>query len=222
MTWKNEKWLSDVFPGASRIYEEYRHLTRRELAIVSAGVLDLALAQLLTMRLMNHPKEYENFLGLNGDGRAPAGSFGARIQLALLTGVITEEDATILRLIKNIRNQFAHRVRVDFTSPQLLGLTQRLCGAWEGRTRALSFPGFSPEAAANGMSQIRQHLATEPEAGAGLLLSILATYQAYFHRLSEWITRVDDVVSRNKEWQPTSSPLQADDKQEGSPDGSSL
>ena len=42
MTWKIEKWLSEVFPGEDRLYEEYRGLSGRELAIVAAAVLDLA------------------------------------------------------------------------------------------------------------------------------------------------------------------------------------
>jgi hypothetical protein len=69
--------------------------------------------------LRQNRKEIELFLGIDGDGRAPAGSFGARIQLALLVGLITEEDATILRQIKNLRNTFAHRVKVDFLSPSV-------------------------------------------------------------------------------------------------------
>src|SRR5437868_8884315 len=117
MAWKTEKWLSEVFPGEHRIYSEYRELSHRELAIVAAAVLDVAIAELLSRRLLDLPKEYEDFLGLDEDGRPPAAAFGARIQLALLLGVITDRDAAILREIKHIRNRFSHRVRVDFTSP---------------------------------------------------------------------------------------------------------
>lgn len=199
MAWKIEKWLTEVFPGPSRIYEEYRHLSRRELAIVTAGVLDLGLAQLLSMRLAGNDREREEFLGLNGDGRAPAGSFGARIQLGVLTGTISSDDAEILRVIKNIRNCFAHRVQVDFTSTDVLPLTRKLCERWEERTKRLAIPGMSPEAVTLGMNEIRKHLPTEPEAGAGLLLSIFSTYQAYFHRLSDRITPIEDVVRKRTE-----------------------
>lgn len=198
MAWKIEKWLSDVFPGASRIYEEYRHLTRRELAIVTAGVLDLAIAELLSMRLAGSPGEREEFLGLSGDGRAPAGSFGARIQLSVLTGIITPEDADILRVIKNIRNRFAHRVNVDFNSAEVLPLTRRLCEKWGERASRLAIPGVCPEAAAAGLNNIKNYLESEPEAGAGLLLSVFATYQAYFHRLSDRVTPIGDVVHKAK------------------------
>jgi len=59
MTWKIERWLAEVFPGESEIYSEYRSLPPRELAIVSAAVLDVALAELLSLRLADHNKEVE-------------------------------------------------------------------------------------------------------------------------------------------------------------------
>jgi hypothetical protein len=74
MAWKVDRWLSDVFPGADKIYSEYRTLPPRELAIIAAGVLDVALTELISLRLADYPSEAEDFLGLNGDGRAPAGS----------------------------------------------------------------------------------------------------------------------------------------------------
>src|SRR5687768_433997 len=114
MTWKTERWLDEVFPGESQIYSEYRTLSPRELAIVAAAVLDVALAELLVLRLSPYDKEAQEFLGLNGDGRAPTGTFGSRIQLGLLIGLLTPEDASILRVIKELRNLFAHRVDVSF------------------------------------------------------------------------------------------------------------
>lgn len=100
MAWKIERWLADVFPGENSIYSEYRSLSPRELSIVSAAVLDVALAELLVLRLRDESKEIEDFLGLNGDGRAPVGSFGARIQLGVIVGLLTPNDAAILRTIK--------------------------------------------------------------------------------------------------------------------------
>jgi len=90
MAWKIERWLAEVFPGETKIYQEYRGLSPRELAIVSAAILDSALVEIIALRLGGGPeKEVEAFLGADGDGRAPVGSFGARIQLALLLGIIT-------------------------------------------------------------------------------------------------------------------------------------
>jgi hypothetical protein len=117
LVWKVERWLTEVFPGQNRIYLEYRALPERELVIVSAAVLDAALVELLSLRLLDLPKEVEAFLGVDGDGRAPIASFGARIQLALLLGIITSEDAAVLRQIKALRNLFAHRARIRLVHP---------------------------------------------------------------------------------------------------------
>src|SRR3989338_7778561 len=130
MVWKIERWLKDMFFGESKIFSEYNNLTPRELAIVTAAVLDNALAELLSLRLIAYKQEVEDFLGLDGDGRAPSGSFGARIQLALLTGIITEKDVHILRTIKNLRNLFAHRVRIGFLSQVVLKETKKLHALW--------------------------------------------------------------------------------------------
>jgi hypothetical protein len=43
MTWKIEKWLEEVLPGAENIYSKYRELPTRELVIAAAAVLDNAL-----------------------------------------------------------------------------------------------------------------------------------------------------------------------------------
>ena len=75
MAWKIERRLADTFPGEQNIYSEYRSLPPRELAIVSAAVLDVALAELLSLRLNGQSNEIEEFLGLNADGRAPGRPF---------------------------------------------------------------------------------------------------------------------------------------------------
>jgi hypothetical protein len=190
MAWKVEKWLSEVFPGPDRIYEEYRHLPRRELAIVAAAVLDVALGELLSLRLLkDSPTECEEFLGLNADGRAPCASFGARIQLALLIGIITPADASMLRFVKNIRNKLAHRVRADYTSPEVLPLVIGLHDAFIARSNAL-IDAAHLEGPRHDPRLLRPLLDNTPEAGAGLLLAVLTIYQAYFHRISGFIARI--------------------------------
>lgn len=184
MAWKTEQWMRDVFPGSDSIYEEYRSLPRRELAVVVGAVLDSALAELLSKRLTGQNSEIHSFLGVNGDGRAPCGSFGARIQLALLTSVITEGDAAVLRTIKNIRNQFAHQVNADFNSESVLPLVTKLHDQFLQRSNKLIEVGHL-DGTTHSLSTIKPLLVTEPEAGAGLLLAIVSTYQAYFHRLYE-------------------------------------
>lgn len=184
MAWKIEQWMRDVFPGADRIYEDYRGLPRRELAITAGAVLDLALVEILSMTLTGPEQEIHSFLGINGDGRAPCGSFGARIQLALLLSIISERDAAILRAIKNIRNQLAHQVNIDFDSSSVLPLLNKLHDNFQELAESLKASGSLSSASRSAYS-IKPFLATEAEAGAGLLLVIFCIYQAYLHRIYE-------------------------------------
>lgn len=197
MAWKIERWFAEVFPGESEIYSEYRGLPPRELAIVCAAVLDVALADLLTLRLANREKELEEFLGLNGDGRAPAGSFGARIQLALLVGLLTPDDAATLRTIKELRNLFAHRVRISFLSPAVIKATTRLHALWLKRTEALIEAG-AMSGSTKLITEIAHYLPTISEAGEGLLLSVFTVYQAYFHLMHSQVQRLDDALAKTE------------------------
>lgn len=197
MAWKIEKWLEEVFPGPDNIYATYRLLPDRELAIIAAASLDLALAELISKRLMNYPKECEMFLGANEDGFAPVGSFGSRIQLALLLGIISPDDCAQLRTVKSIRNKFAHRVNVDFTSPTLRPLLNALHDRMITRTKSLREGGYLPAGISGKDFDMKPYFETTPEAGAGLLLSIFCIYQAYFHRLSHKVRRIEDVMDQD-------------------------
>jgi len=190
MAWKLEKWLSEVFPGEDRIYEEYRHLRNRELAIVSVAVLDIALAELITLRLADVPDEVETFLGLNEDGRAPVASFGARIQLGLLLAILTPEDVAILRAMKGVRNVFAHRVKVTFLSPRV---QKPLAQLWDASVALNSRIAKNP-AINKALLELRGELDKVEDAGAGMMFATFCVYQAYFHRLHGRVQRLGNGV----------------------------
>lgn len=194
MAWKVERWLSEVFPGEEHIYSEYRSLNPRELAVVCAAVLDLALAELIALRLSDSSSEVENFLGLDGDGRTPAASLGARIQLGLLLEILTAEDAAILRTLKDVRNAFAHRVKVTFLSPAVQRPLRKLYRLWYEKSERLMKDGLLP-GKPGALGKIERYLGTVPEAGEGLLLSVFTVYQAYFHRMHPRIQRVGSAIS---------------------------
>lgn len=198
MAWKIERWFAEVFPGETQIYAEYHSLPPRELAIVSAAVLDVALAELLARRLIDQTKEVEEFLGANGDGRAPAGSFGARIQLGLLVGLLTPDDAAILRNIKELRNLFAHRVRINFLSPDVLKSTTKLYDLWVRRSAALAKAG-AMSGTTEKLAEIGHFLPRVAEAGEGLLLSVFMVYQAYFHLMHSRVQRLGSALVRTSE-----------------------
>ncbi|CNI14069.1 Uncharacterised protein [Yersinia frederiksenii] len=184
-----EMWMSEIFPGESEIFNRYRKLPSRELAIVSAAVLDIALAELLSLRLDDNKKEVDSFLGLDMDGMAPAGSFGSRIQLSLLLGIITINDAKCLRTIKDLRNIFAHQVNVSFISPPVVKLTEKLLSSWEKLN--LDINEFMHNKNKISYKEIRDELHILPESGEGLLLAVFAVYQAYFQRIHTKIHRVN-------------------------------
>ena len=195
MAWKIERWLAEVFPGEEKIYSEYRTLPPRELAIASAAVLDVALAELLALRLRGEDREIEAFLGLNGDGRAPVATVGARIQLALLTDLLVPNDTAILRTIKDIRNQFAHRANVDFLSPSILRSTRKLLSLWTRRHGELIEAGYEV-GKSDSFLVIEEQLPHVSEAGEALLLSVFSVYQAYFHRMHFRVLKIGPAIGR--------------------------
>lgn len=195
MARKLEHWRPDELPSKGAIYAKYGDLPSRELAITSAAVLDVALAQLLTMRLVEHEREAGEFWGLNGDGRAPAGSFGSRIQLALLVGLITPKDAAILRGVKGLRNLFAHRVHIGLLSPEAVMVTTSLHTLWVKTHTAVVETDACSEVSAE-LNRLRPHLALHEYASAGLLLSIFSAYHAHFHQLHARIARISGAFTK--------------------------
>ncbi len=193
MAKKLESWLADIFPGREKIGSAYSHLSDRELAVVAASVLDLALAELLSKRLKNYPKECEEFLGLNADGRAPCGSFGARIQLSLLTGIISTTIAMALRDVKNIRNKFAHRVNCTFISPEVvplvLSLLDRLMDTCEEVVepeKALEFRKRLKIV----MHAHKKDFHVDPKLGAEVVRSALTAYQIQLHKTAQTLAQL--------------------------------
>jgi hypothetical protein len=117
-TWKIERW-GDVETTLEDLGRKYDSLSFREMVIVGVAAIDVALAELLAMRLLDDPPEAYDFLGADGDGRAPAGSFGARIQLAYLLGLIAKPSISILRALKAVRNAMAHRIQASVVGSTL-------------------------------------------------------------------------------------------------------
>lgn len=209
MAWKNEKWLRDVFPGPERIYEEYRLLPDRELSIVAAAVLDAAIAELLFLRLRGPEVERHAFLGLDGDGRAPCGSFGARIQMAVVLDLITKNDATILRAIKNLRNRFAHEVNATFVSASVIPTVIALYDTFFALNHWLIEDGFM-KGSFDRLKELRTAIPNQTEAGAGLLLAVFTIYHAYFHKISERVTQIPALLAPNQraeQHEPQQPPL---------------
>lgn len=87
------------------IFAEISSHTDREIAIISASLLDSALAGLLNSRFVELiPKEYEEIF----DGTGALSTFSAKIRLSYALGLITKNMQNDLEGINKIRNAFAH------------------------------------------------------------------------------------------------------------------
>ena len=183
MARKLEHWLETVPEDKTQLVDGYAQLSPRELPIVAAATLDLALVALLERRLLADPNEQESFLGTNGDGRAPAGSFGARIQLAYLLGLISKHDVEVLRSIKAIRNLFAHRMAVSFSSPSVVKELRRLHSSW------LKAVGSSPSY----IEKASRDVGDDEIRSQGILMIVFAHFQLYFHNTVPLINSIREL-----------------------------
>ena len=101
------------------------------------------------------------------------------------------------KVLKPAPDKFAHRVDVDFTSDSVKPLVYRLHSKFRENTQKLIDGGFI-KGSAKSFDEMLEYFENVPEAGAGLLLSIFTTYQAYFHLLHTHIDRVVLVVRKEK------------------------
>lgn len=195
MARRTEPWLPNRLPVVGAIYAEYGSLPLRELSIVIAAVLDAALAELLTLRLIDNAGQVKDFLGLDGDGRAPAASFGSRIQLALLVGLIGPEDAAILREMKELRNHFAHRSQVAFDSPDIQKTTAKLHGLWI-KWRSKVDTSRVSDASPVELNRLARDLSSLEYATAGLLLWVFVAYHVRFQNIHPNVQRIRDALEK--------------------------
>ncbi len=86
--------------------DEFRRESDRATAVLGAASLDEEILQLLTQFLVDDENEVRDLL----DNERPLGAFGARIRAAYCMGLIAKEEFQDLKLIKAIRNEFAHQL----------------------------------------------------------------------------------------------------------------
>lgn len=84
--------------------EDFHKESDRAVAIVGAAKCDLLLFQLLQRALLPCTGNRDELL----EGDSPLGSFSARIQLAHRLGLIDDQYARALHILRRLRNGFAH------------------------------------------------------------------------------------------------------------------
>jgi DNA-binding MltR family transcriptional regulator len=78
----------------------------RSSAIVAAAFIETRLEHIIRARLAHEPSVIDGLLRVSG----PLGNFSTKVDLALLIGVISKEAHKDLVVIKNVRNEFAHKL----------------------------------------------------------------------------------------------------------------
>jgi DNA-binding MltR family transcriptional regulator len=98
--------------------EELKSQTDRGTAVIAAAVLDDLLVMLLTARFIELGSErHEALFKRIG---APLSSFSARIEVCFAVGVISNEARLAMHLIREVRNEFAHRIeQITFDHPDV-------------------------------------------------------------------------------------------------------
>ena len=91
-----------------KAFEGLRILSERGLAIFSASHLDEQLALLLRAFFVDDQRTADEVLEDTG----ALSTFGARIELAFLLGLISARERRMLNLIRKIRNDFAHSSKI--------------------------------------------------------------------------------------------------------------
>jgi DNA-binding MltR family transcriptional regulator len=108
------RW-SVTHPAETAAIEElYYHGSDRAVGIVIASIVEVHLTTLIKGSLI------KDSVSINGEAvdslmfrsSGPLGSFSAKIRLAYLLGLISEECFRDLENMKNIRNQFAHHLEI--------------------------------------------------------------------------------------------------------------
>jgi DNA-binding MltR family transcriptional regulator len=116
-------WISLSADEHSAIEDMEATKSDRAAAIVAAALLEERLAEAIKTKLHREKEVVERLFRPSG----PLGSFSAKIDLGFLMGLYSKDAHADLVAIKEIRNEFAHRLRTkNFTSQRVRDLCQNI------------------------------------------------------------------------------------------------
>lgn len=90
--------------------EEFEKESDRAAVIIGAAFLDEYLRQLIASFLIDEENEVNELLGSEKHLMRPLGSFSARIRTAYCLGLISKHEYHDFKIIRDIRNRFAHEM----------------------------------------------------------------------------------------------------------------
>lgn len=117
--------VSDSHPhlgGFFDFLEDFNKETERGAALAAAAMVDDQLAKTIEAFLIPNKGSTALLEGFN----APLGTFAARIAAAFALGLINEREYRECELIRKVRNEFAHQIKVSFETEKIVRLCAQL------------------------------------------------------------------------------------------------
>ncbi|WP_417480159.1 transcriptional regulator [Maricaulis maris] len=105
--------------------DDFNKETDRGAALAAAAMVDDLLSRTIEAFLIPNKGSKALLSGFN----APLSSFSARIAGAYAMGLISEQEHREASLIRKVRNEFAHEVKVSFATKKIIGLCRELAMA---------------------------------------------------------------------------------------------
>src|ERR1051325_129004 len=107
--------IPNLTDDVSRLVDDLERESDRGAALVGAAFLDDVLDVLLRAAFINEPDVVGKLMGM---GR-PLESFGSRAHLSYCMGLLGADVYADINLIREIRNDFAHRGPTSFDMPEI-------------------------------------------------------------------------------------------------------
>lgn len=121
----SRKPLSETHPhlnGFMDFLDDFNKETERGAALAAAAMIDDQLGKIIDAFLIPNKGSQALLSGFN----APLGSFSARIAAAYGMGLISEAEYRECELIRKVRNEFAHQIKVSFAKEKVISLCAQL------------------------------------------------------------------------------------------------
>jgi len=106
----------------SDFLQEFNQETERGAALAAAAFLDDILERILAAFLIPNDSGFDLTSGFN----APLGTLSARVAACHAMGLISEAEFRECQLIRKIRNEFAHKVKMSFEVDRVKSLCASL------------------------------------------------------------------------------------------------
>lgn len=119
------KPLSETHPhlnGFMDFLADLNKETERGAALASAAMLDEQLSRIMEAFLIPNKGSKALLDGFN----APLGTFSARIAASFAMGLLSEVEYRECELIRKVRNEFAHQIKVSFKTEKVVSLCAQL------------------------------------------------------------------------------------------------